>query len=1239
MKKLYSALLLLISITLCAQTYTFTTFNTNNSGIASNNINDFERSASGTLWITTNNGFSRMIGNSFTNYNTSNSSIGTDMLKDVAVAGSTIWISTYGNGIIRYNGTTFTNYNTNNPNMPNNSATSIATDGSGNFWMGSASGLSRFNGTSWTTYNTSNSQLISNNVTSIAVDANNNVWIATDGMLQRFNGTTFTSITDGVSKILKVTTAGLYVSTGDGLGIIVNNDYTNIYWTNNSCLASCNVNALGIDETNKVWLGLDICGNAPGGVQNFTNCVTYSTSNSALPDNSITSINVIDSNVIWVGTLEGGLVRMNQTDGPICAAPTGLNVAQFGQSSAYLAWTSANPAPANGYIYRYSTTNNVTGATESSTSQTGAGIDQLQPNTTYYWWVASACEPITWVSGGSFTTAPLPGCTTANYGLFPAATYTPGCSGTAELIASNAWAGEYTNVNILADKQYIFSSSVATDYITITNANATVIYTSGPTPLTWTPSNISGVIRYFLHTNSNCESQNTNRIRYITCSNIVANCGAPTGLSATNITSNSSRINWSAPTTAPASYDLYIATSSTAPGANTAPNVTSAIAGIDVLSGLAASTIYYFWIRSNCGASKSAWVSGGSFTTNAALNCNGASNGLFPEAIFTPACTGNFETIVTNAYGGEYTHVSVVANKQYTFSSSVATDYITITNLAGTVALASGTTPVIWNSGSTSGVIRYFLHSQNCGSETVPRVRSIKCIDAQTTACPPPSAVIGQNITSNSFLIKWTAPVNEPTIYEVYVSASSTAPTATTTATVSTNNILTTFENAQPATTYYFWVRSNCNINKSNWIAGGSVTTLNALSCNGALYGLFPNETYTPACTGVNEQIVTNAWAGEYTNVNVTANKQYTFSSSVTTDFITITNTAGTIVYASGQTPVSWSSGNLTGIIRYYIHTNANCGNQPTSRTRFISCTNPVVVNCGMPGTPVVSNITSNSCRIAWTAPDVAPSNYEVYISTSSAWPEFNANPVASPMSAILNYYSFLDASTTYYYWVRSVCGTSQSDWSLGGSFTTLASLICNSAYFGLYPEDTIVLQNSGAIEPVAYQSYAGQYSNVTLGANKQYQFTSSVATDFITITNQAGTIVLASGQTPLNYATGNSVVNVRYYLHANTTCDPDDMPRDKFAKASTLGLDDSAVINRFKVYPNPTAGQFNVDTGTVIADKIEIFDHVGRIILTQLTSSTKTTLTLNGLSDGVYLIKIYSQDKTAVEKLVLKKN
>lgn len=409
MKKLYFLFLMLLSATTFGQYYNFTVYNAN-SGLASNHVYDFKVSTSGTMWIATNNGLSKMVGTSFTNYTTSNSQIATNNLKNIAVTGTKVYASTFGNGIILYNGTTFTSYTTSNSQLPNNTASGIATDTAGNLWVGTASGLTKFNGTTWTTY-APTSVVGSNNVTSLAVDPSNNVWLTVNGMLLRFNGSTFTAVNDGAEKILKVTADAVYVDTFDGFAKMVNNQYT-MYWTNDSCLASCAVEALGIDNTNKVWLGLQPCGNYSGGVQNFTGCTSYTSSNSGMPDNYVTSLYVVDSNVIWAGTAEEGLVKMTYSDTPPpCNQPTNLAAEiQQGGAVVNLTWTAPNPAPGQGYRYRYNTVN-AAGGIESTTSETSAWIDGLQPGTTYYWWVASACDPVVWVLGGTFTT-PVPIVTT-----------------------------------------------------------------------------------------------------------------------------------------------------------------------------------------------------------------------------------------------------------------------------------------------------------------------------------------------------------------------------------------------------------------------------------------------------------------------------------------------------------------------------------------------------------------------------------------------------------------------------------------------------------------------------------------------------------------------------------------------------------------------------------------------------------------------------------------------------------
>jgi hypothetical protein len=104
--------------------------------------------------------------------------------------------------------------------------------------------------------------------------------------------------------------------------------------------------------------------------------------------------------------------------------------------------------------------------------------------------------------------------------------------------------------------------------------------------------------------------------------------------------------------------------------------------------------------------------------------------------------------------------------------------------------------------------------------------------------------------------------------------------------------------------------------------------------------GIFPTQTFTPACIGAAQAITTVGWAGEYSNVNVTAGVQYTFTSSIASDFITIANTDATLAYTSGITPVTWTA-TVTGVIRFITHADDQCSDNQDERTRAITCGTP----------------------------------------------------------------------------------------------------------------------------------------------------------------------------------------------------------------------------------------------------------------------------------------------------------
>lgn len=81
----------------------------------------------------------------------------------------------------------------------------------------------------------------------------------------------------------------------------------------------------------------------------------------------------------------------------------------------------------------------------------------------------------------------------------------------------------------------------------------------------------------------------------------VITCSAPTALVVNTVTQSTAQVTWTGPATGAQSYDYYYSTTNTAPAAGATPNG-NVVGNTVTLSGLTPSTTYYFWVRSNCGA-------------------------------------------------------------------------------------------------------------------------------------------------------------------------------------------------------------------------------------------------------------------------------------------------------------------------------------------------------------------------------------------------------------------------------------------------------------------------------------------------------------------------------------------------------------------------------------------------------------------------------------------------------------
>lgn len=783
-------------------------------------------------------------------------------------------------------------------------------------------------------------------------------------------------------------------------------------------------------------------------------------------------------------------------------------------------------------------------------------------------------------------------CTTGE--LFPESTFTPNCNGNYQTITSQSWAGEYTNVNVVSNRQYSFSSSVTTDYITITNATGTVTYASGVQPVIWDSGSTTGVIRYYLHTNANCGSQEVNRTRYIRCAD-ASNCTPPSNLAVTNITSNSCKMSWTAASPVPSSnYDIYIVTTNTAPTANSTPTLFSTTnLETTLYLNVAAGTTYYYWVRSNCGATTGVWVSGGSFTTPAALTCNGAVYGLYPDATYTPACTGNTEQIVGNAYAGEYSNVNILSNKQYTFTSSVTTDFVTITNANGTAVLASGTTPLIWLSGTNNGVIRYHLNTNSsCGTQNTNRAKSIKCA---AIPCSAPTQLFYDGLTATSNNIAWTAPNPAPSNGYVYAYSTVNNPASANVITATTTNTFAVLNNLSPNTTYYFWVRSNCGAEQSNWVSGGSFTTPSASGCNA------PTQLYYDGLTATTNTI---AWiegvptpSNGYTYCYSTVNDPFNDSAIIGTTTETFANLT-----------------NLSPNTTYYFWITSNCGNTQSNWSTGSSFTTPSASGCNAPTQFWSSNVTSTTAEINWIPSTSAPNGGYLYVyNTTQTIGGMDGNTLSTTADL-----TDLLPNTTYYWWVASNCVTSQSAWAYGGSFTTDATTACNE------PTQLFTDPESATVVNIAWVAPTPAPSN-------GYIYTYSTVNDPFSPNAITGT-------TTETFAVLNNLTpNTTYYFWVQSNCGATLSDRASGGSFTTQTLSAGAFSKKnLKLYPNPVNDILNLSFDNQITT-VSIYNIVGQEVITKAVNSNETSINVAGLTTGTYLVKLTTTEGITIDRKMIK--
>ncbi len=406
--------------------------------------------------------------------------------------------------------------------------------------------------------------------------------------------------------------------------------------------------------------------------------------------------------------------------------------------------------------------------------------------------------------------------------------------------------------------------------------------------------------------------------------------------------------------------------------------------------------------------------------------CNNASQ--YPSTPIDLASTnasGATTTITTCNFSGEYSVlIDAVSGNSYRFTTSISADYFTIrSGSPGGPVVGSGTQPLTVTAGVSGSLYVHINSSADCPSDVTCRQTAVQCTSCAGGGCINstvyPALGISLSLTNTTGAVQQITSCQFSGEYYSVADViagksytfSSSAGTDWITVRVGTFNGTILGQGAgsvavTPSTTAPLFIHNNANAScGTNTICRvSSVQCTNCLCQNSIQFPSSAVSLNPTNTTGATQTVTTCNFATEYfVLTNVLALKNYTITSSVGTDWLTVRGgSAGGPVLFEGTTPLAITPTSITDL---YVHVNTNfaCGTNSTCRITAVQCTNCDPTPPCIPS-PTFPTNGSTACPTAmvvlsWPA-SIGATSYDVYFGTTAV-PPFVGNVVSNSMAVI----------------------------------------------------------------------------------------------------------------------------------------------------------------------------------------------------------------------------------------------
>ncbi|MBK9284889.1 MAG: T9SS type A sorting domain-containing protein [Sphingobacteriaceae bacterium] len=259
------------------------------------------------------------------------------------------------------------------------------------------------------------------------------------------------------------------------------------------------------------------------------------------------------------------------------------------------------------------------------------------------------------------------------------------------------------------------------------------------------------------------------------------------------------------------------------------------------------------------------------------------------------------------------------------------------------------------------------------------------------------------------------------------------------------------------------------------------------------------------------------------------------------------------------------------------------------------------------PVSNVVATRIGNNCNISWSAStETNIIGYNIYMKNDSNDVYVKLNP--SPLTGLTYTDNCLMYQGTYKYMVRTL----KLENTPSGTYYNLSQGIADTA---LNPASQIVYANFLPSANSNTVTFINQTANASV-----YSWTL-----------EAG--ATSTVNTPVYSYTANGTYTVKLIAYSN--CDSDTI--EKIVNITVIGLEDRMSENKIiKLYPNPASSSIFVESPDCQKCKVELISYDGRLIYESETLNKSEKISLNGVTPGLYLLKISDQTGSTTKKLVI---